>query len=453
MKRSLALKWVVTLLATSLIGVGLVAVFAYRATSNEFDKLRFTQLENEFVSTVSDYYTENGSWGGLDRWLIETNPPPPRPPNPSPYAIFALVDVDGVVVKSAGHYEIGDQVAASALAEAVPVEVDGVQIGRIVPVGPPNPPNSDEERYLDRIGTAVVVGALGAVGAAVVVGILLSQRFMRPLNELTVAIRAMRQGQLGQRVPVRTTDELGELSSAFNQMSSELERVNNLRRQMTADIAHELRTPLTVITGYLEGLGNGTLRPTPERLEMLHTEALQLSRLVEDLRTLSLADAGELKLRPEPTAPADLLKRTATLFEGVAAEQNVTLDVQAAPALPLVPMDPERMIQVLTNLTSNALRYAPQGSRITLSARQTGGTLEISVRDQGEGIPADKLMNIFERFYSADESRTGSETGLGLAIVKSIVSAHGGSVAAESEVGAGTTVTVRLPTDGESSAR
>lgn len=449
MKRSLALKWVVTLLATSLIGVGLVAVFAYRATSNEFDKLRFTQLENEFVSTVSDYYTENGSWGGLDRWLIETNPPPPRPPNPSPYAMFALVDADGVVVKSAGHYEIGDQIAASALAEAVPVEADGVQIGRIVPVGPPNPPNSDEERYLDRIGTAVVVGALGAVGAAVVVGILLSQRFMRPLNELTVAIRAMRQGQLGQRVPVRTTDELGELSSAFNQMSSELERVNNLRRQMTADIAHELRTPLTVITGYLEGLGNGTLRPTPARLEMLHTEALQLSRLVEDLRTLSLADAGELKLRPEPTAPADLLKRTATLFEGVAAEQNVTLAVQAAPALPLVPMDPERMVQVLTNLTSNALRYAPQGSTITLSARQTGGTLEISVRDQGEGIPADKLMNIFERFYSADESRTGSETGLGLAIVKSIVSAHGGSVAAESEVGVGTTVTVRLPTDGE----
>jgi len=447
MSRSLALKWIVTLLATSLIGVGLVAVFAYRATSNEFDRLRFSQLETEFISTVAEYYVDNGDLTGLERWLVETNPPPPQPPDLTRYGMFALVNKEGVVIKSAGRYMVGEQVPSILLADAVPVQVDGEQVAGMIPAGPPGPPSREEESYLDRISTALTVGALGAVGAALVVGVVLSQRFMRPLNELTVAIRAMRQGQLGQSLPVRTSDELGELTSAFNQMSSELERINNLRRQMTADIAHELRTPLTVITGYLEGLGNGTLRPTPERLTMLHTESLQLSRLVDDLRTLSLADAGELKLKREPTSPGDLLRRTAALFEGLAAEHHVSLVVQADAILPVVSLDAERMTQVLTNLTSNALRYAPENSTITLAARQAGDMLELSVRDQGAGIAPDKLVNIFERFYSADESRSGSESGLGLAIVKSIVAAHGGAVSAESEIGQGTTVTVRLPID------
>ncbi len=445
MNRSLALKWIATLLATSLIGVGLVAFFAYRATSNEFDRLRFSQLETEFVSTISEYYVDNGSWTGLDRWLVETNPPPPRPPDLSPYSMFALVDADGVVVKSAGSLSVGEQVSESRLAESVPVEVDGAQVASMIPAGPPGPPSREEESYLDRISTAVTVGALGAIGAALVVGVILSQRFMRPLNDLTTAIRAMHLGQRGQRVPVRTSDELGELTTAFNQMSSELDRVNDLRRQMTADIAHELRTPLTVITGYLEGLQNGTLRPTPERLAMLHTESLQLSRLVDDLRTLSLADAGELHLKREPTAPADLLRRTAALFEGIAAAQDVTLLIESDAALPDVLMDPERMTQVLTNLTSNALRYAPEGSAITLAARPHGDMLELSVRDQGPGIAPDRLAEIFERFYRADESRTGTESGLGLAIVKSIVAEHGGVVGAESTLGHGTTVYARLP--------
>lgn len=445
MSRSLALKWIATLLATSLIGVGLVAVFAYRATSNEFDRFRSSELQTEFVSTVEDYYAQNGTLDGVERWLVETNPPPPRPPDMTRYGMFALVDAEGVVIKGAGPFDVGDRVPTALLADATPLEVDGAQIALMIEAAPPGPPSREGELYLERIGTAVVVGALGAAAAALVVGLVLSQRIMRPLNDLTLAIRAMHLGERGQRVPVRTSDELGELTTAFNQMSGELDRVNDLRRQMTADIAHELRTPLTVITGYLEGLRDGTLKATPERMTLLYTEAQQLNHLVDDLRTLSLADAGELKLRREPTQAVDLLKRTAALFEAVAAEQQVVLDVQASANLPPALVDPERMMQVLTNLTSNALRYAPAGSRVTLAAAADAQWVTLSVRDEGVGITAEKLPHIFERFYSADESRTGSETGLGLAIVKSIVTAHGGHVSAESVVGQGTTITVRVP--------
>lgn len=444
MNRSLALKWLGTLLATSLIGVGLVAVFAYRATSNEFDRFRFAELESELASTVADYYQQSGGLDGLEQWLVETNPPPPRPPT-SPYDMFVLVDDDGMVIKSGGHFDLGERVPPDLLTDADAVEVDGVTIARLIEAGPPRPPSGEEKDYLQRISTAVTVGALGAVGAALVVGVLLLQRIMRPLNELTAAIRAMHLGQRGQRVPVRTSDELSELTTAFNQMSSELDRVNDLRRQMTADIAHELRTPLTVVTGYLEGLRDGTLKPTPARMDLLHSEALQLTRLVEDLRTLSLADAGELKLVRQPTPPPDLLQRTAALFEAQAAERGVTLAVETDAALPTVSVDPERMMQVLTNLTSNALRYAPADSRITLTARRADGDVVLSVRDEGPGIPPDKRAAVFERFYRADESRSGSESGLGLAIVRSIVTAHGGTVSVDSAVGQGTVFHVRLP--------
>lgn len=452
MSRSLALKWIATLLATSLIGVGLVALFAYRATSNEFDRFRFSEMENEFISTVAVYYQEQGSWAGLNQWLVDTNPPPPRPHDPAPYGMFALTDLDGIVVKPAGPFSVGERVSGTMLAQGVPVEVNGDRVASLIAVGPPGPPSREEERYLTRISTAVIIGAVGAVGAALVVGAILSQRMMRPLNELTTAIRAMRHGELDQRIPVRTQDELGELIVAFNQMSGELHRVNHLRRQMTADIAHELRTPLTVITGYLEGLRNGTLQPTHERLEVLHTEAIQLGRLVEDLRTLSLADAGELLLRREVVNASDLLKRIAGAFEGSAAEQGVTITMDVDSTLPLIEIDRERMTQVLTNLMSNALRYSPRGSTITLSARRMGEAIELSVQDQGVGIAVDQVDAIFERFYRADESRSqkdGETSGLGLAIVKSIVEAHGGTVRAESQqnnsIGQGTRITVRLP--------
>jgi signal transduction histidine kinase len=266
----------------------------------------------------------------------------------------------------------------------------------------------------------------------------------------------MADGELSQNVPVDSQDELGELARAFNHMSADLSQAMAARRQMTADIAHDLRTPLTVVSGYLEALRDGDLKPTQPRFEMMYDEAQSLLRLVEDLRMLSLADAGRLTLNRVPIAPGTLLERLKATYQHAADQASVGLTLDAAPDLPAIRVDVDRMMQVLGNLMSNALRYTAAGGQIRLQARR-GRTeasdgepkrVEITVADTGSGIPADAIPHIFDRFYRVDEARAqqADESGLGLAIVRSIVEAHGGRIDVASEVGVGTTFTISLPT-------
>ena len=232
-------------------------------------------------------------------------------------------------------------------------------------------------------------------------------------------------------------------------MSEELEHSNRLRRKMTADIAHDLRTPLSVIMGYTEALNDGKLEPTPEMFDTLHTETQHLSRLVDDLKTLSLADAGELPLIYQRIAPDVLLKRTASAHKVQAEQQDIAIQVQAAPELPEIEVDVERMVQVLGNLMSNALRYTLPGGQITLASGRAGEQVWLSVADNGEGIPAEDLPHVFERSYREDKARRHPEveTGLGLSIAKSLVEAQGGTISAASEIGIGTTFTIHLPVE------
>jgi signal transduction histidine kinase len=282
---------------------------------------------------------------------------------------------------------------------------------------------------------------------ALFLGLFLARTLTKPLREMTIATRALAKGELEQTVPVHSQDELGELATAFNRMSADLARANELRRQMTADIAHDLRTPLTVIAGYIESLRDGVLSPSPARLDAMYNEAQHLQRLVEDLRVLSLADAGELPLNRQPVSPHCLIERLAASFSHHAAQQNITLTVEAAPELPEINADQERMVQVLSNLVSNALRHTPDGGTITLSAQHQAGTVVLGVQDNGEGIPSDELPRIFDRLFRGDASRQQQqgESGLGLAIAKSIVEAHGGTIAAASTLGQGTIFTIALP--------
>jgi two-component system sensor histidine kinase BaeS len=267
------------------------------------------------------------------------------------------------------------------------------------------------------------------------------------VRELTAATRAMTKGNLEQEVPIRSRDELGELAASFNQMSADLARANELRRQMTADVAHDLRTPLSVITGYTEALRDGVLQPTSAMFQTIHQEAEHLSLLVEDLRTLSLADAGELKLICQLVHPRELLERMAAAHSPRARQLGIALQVAVEVDMPPVNVDPERMAQVLGNLVSNALRHTPAGGRITLTATLQGNSVLMTVQDTGEGIPPEELPRIFERFYRGDEARQvhGGESGLGLTIAKSIIELHGGTIAVESTPGEGTTFTIALP--------
>jgi two-component system sensor histidine kinase BaeS len=280
---------------------------------------------------------------------------------------------------------------------------------------------------------------------ALILGILLARTLTRPVNELTSATRAMARGDLEQQVPVRSQDELGELAISFNQMSSDLARANQSRRQMTADIAHDLRTPLTVIGGYAESMRDGVLKPTPERFDAIHTEVQHLQRLVEDLRTLSQADAKELSLNREPVAPAVLLERMAQSYRPLAAKQEISLKTKTEPGLPDLLADPDRLAQVFGNLISNSLRHTPQGGEIVLFAHGEDKDIVLGVQDSGSGIAPELLPHIFERFRRGDPSRQDGGSGLGLAIAKAIVELHGGTISAENNAGKGTTIIIKFP--------
>ena len=236
------------------------------------------------------------------------------------------------------------------------------------------------------------------------------------------------------------------MAASFNRMSADLATGRDIRRQMTADVAHDLRTPLTVILGYTEALSDGMLQATPEMFGTLHREAQHLNHLIDDLRTLSLADAGELPLDRQPMPPADLISRAESAYTMQAAQQGIILRSEVAPDLPLVSVDGQRMAQVLGNLVSNALRHTPAGGEIVLSAAAEPVAICLGVADTGSGIAPDALPHVFDRFYRADPARAASgASGLGLAIAKSLVEAHGGTIAVTSAPGHGATFTVRLP--------
>ena len=271
------------------------------------------------------------------------------------------------------------------------------------------------------------------------------RRFAAPLGELIDAAESVEAGNYAVRVRVRARGprELRSLVTAFNSMSGRLESSERERRRLLADVTHELRTPLTIMQGNLEALLDGVYPADPAHLEPILDETRVLSRLVDDLRTLSLAEAGALTLHREPTDVAQLLTDSVTSFRTQADAAGVDLATKIDGVLPQADLDPVRMREVLSNLLSNALRYTPRGGTVRVVASVADGKLRVSVRDSGPGIAADALPHIFDRFYKSDESRGA---GLGLAIARSLVVAHGGEIEATSEVGHGTEMRFWLPT-------
>lgn len=449
--RSLTVKLTLAFLVVGLVGTVLMAILVSGQTQREFDQFIADRYGNELRNELVDYYQTNGSWQGIGTILMRN---PYNRPGGREYVVapVTLTDATGVVVQSGRRERIGQQLSASETSHGIPVEVDGVVVGRIVvdsmnDRGPG--PASPEADFLDRVRQAIIVSAGAAAVLALLLGILLARTIARPVRELTTATQVVAQGQLGHRVPVRTQDELGDLARSFNQMSADLERASVLRRQMTADIAHELRTPLSVILGYTEALSESKLPGTPEVFATMYGEAQLLNHLIDDLRTLSLADAGELPLNRQPSAPRALLERTAAAHAARANQKGVELTVEADTHLPLVLVDPERIAQVLGNLVTNALRYTPAGRSIVLAAEPAaeGAGSVLKIQDYGSGIAPEDLPHIFDRFYRGDQARQQDEgeSGLGLAIVKSIIEAHGGTIQVASVVDEGTTFTITLP--------
>jgi len=296
---------------------------------------------------------------------------------------------------------------------------------------------------------ALLYAALAAAVVAVVISFYLSRSVIAPISAMSFATQRIADGRYDERVQVRGVDELAQLAIRFNQMAEKLNEVESMRRQLIGDVSHELRTPLTAIKGSMEGLMDGVLPATQETYQQIHTEADRLNRLVDDLQELSRVESQAYQLDLRPLEVSTLVQTVTKRLAPQAESKRVSLDLDLAPNLPRVLADEDRAVQVLTNLTGNALQYTPENGRVTIAAQRMNNEVRISVRDNGIGIPPEHLPHIFDRFYRADKSRSrraGGGSGIGLTIARALVEAHGGRIWAESAgEGQGSTFTFTLP--------
>jgi signal transduction histidine kinase len=297
-----------------------------------------------------------------------------------------------------------------------------------------------------------VIGAAAGLGPTILIGLLAVfflamigrgiRRAAAPVGDLIEASGRVESGDFSARVPERGPREVRTLARAFNEMSARLEEVEQQRRSALADVSHELRTPLTVIQGNLEALLDGVYPADAAHLQPILEETRLMERLIEDLRTLTLVEAGSLVLHREPTDLGALLNEVAASYRSQAEQAGIALAVTTAGDLPTLNVDPARIREVVSNLLTNALRHTPRDGKVEVSAQLAGDQFEVAVHDTGSGIPSDQLDRIFDRFYRSPDS-PGS--GLGLPIAKSLVEAHGGAITARSEVGSRTVIRFSLP--------
>ncbi len=289
---------------------------------------------------------------------------------------------------------------------------------------------------------------MASVFAALLVSWFLSRRIVAPIRNLTNATQHIAEGHYDERVEVNGADEIAQLAARFNQMATQLEQVESMRRQLIGDVTHELRTPLTSIKGYMEGLVDGVLPSTPETFNQIHLEAGRLSRLVDDLQELSRVESKAYSLDIRSFAVSNLVQTTIKRLLPQATAKRINLHSSLPADLPPLQADEDRVTQVLVNLVANAIQYTPEGGDVTVTAARHANEVHISVADTGVGIPAEHLANLFTRFYRVDKSRSrnaGGGSGIGLTIAKHLVEAHGGRIWAESKGdGLGSTFTFSL---------
>jgi two-component system OmpR family sensor kinase/two-component system sensor histidine kinase BaeS len=465
--------WVQLTLAFTLVvlvAVGAIGFLISRTTDVEFRQYitrSDMQASGRGVQQLVDYYLQNGGWEGVGSLLgsgFEVGGPMVPPMGLSPgelrgwqggHVDLQLADSRGEVVYDSAQQAEGKRLSSGDKAGAVAITRpdDGSVIGYLLlsVSGPSGRLGALEQSFLYRIRTVLFVGGGLALGLVVIVGALLSRSLTSPLQRLAAAARAVARGHLGQKVRVEGSAEVAEVGRAFNEMTSALEEAETQRKSLVADVAHELRTPLTVLQGNLRAILDGVYPLEQGEIARLYDETLLLGRLVEDLRELALADAGQLRLELRPTDGVQVTRDTLDKMAVAAQERQVAVTAQLPGDLPAVLADPDRVAQVLRNLLLNALQHTPPGGTVTVAARLAGDALEVSVADTGVGIAAEHLPHVFERFWRADPSRARGDrltggTGLGLSVAQSLVEAQGGRIWVESTLGKGTVFRFTLPT-------
>jgi signal transduction histidine kinase len=454
---SLRFRLIVAFTLVILVAVGAVYFFVSHTTGGEIrrygeriEQARFDRVGFELYR----YYREQGDWEGIqpyvEQWgslyghrIILTDP-----------TGVVVADSEGELLGEPYHPDVpgmrlsppweGSTPATLYISPELPTGFPPVGFS---PAGFPPADFPSAVSLSQAISQFLLWGGLVAVVIALLVTLILSRRILAPVKSLTHAARRLGQGDFSQRVEVKDKGELGELAQTFNYMASDLERAEKLRQNLVADIAHELRTPLSNVRGYLEAIRDGIKKPDEAIIRSLDEEAALLSRLVDDLQELSLAETGELKLECQTRDISELIRQTESAVQVQAVAKGVSVFIDLPDKLPRVNIDSHRISQVLRNLMENAVAHTTKGDTITVTARGQENYLEVSVTDTGEGIPAEDLPNIFERFYRVDKSRTRATggSGLGLTIAKRLVEAHGGRIKVQSELGKGSCFSFTLP--------
>ncbi len=447
--KSLTSKLILAILIIGVITVGVVILISQRGADREFNAYLLNLDRTAIAEHFIGFYRENRSWDGVENTVedLYTQLKIPTDPKIAPPLPFTLSDQNRKVVLPSGFYKTGDYLLQMDYSRSIPITVDSVVAGYLDIRSPVPRPEEDTPRFLDRVRFIMMGSGVIGLGITLIIGIFFSRWITKSLRELTAAAKQVAKGDLTQQVKVRSSDELGELARVFNEMTAQLRQLMQSRKQMTADIAHELRTPISIILGHAEGIHDGVLPANRDTVEIIRDEAIRLDHLVNDLRTLALSDAGELKLDLRDVSVHSLLNEVFILFDYQAKSLGINLHLDSEETLPQIKIDANRMIQVLSNLVENALHGTPAGGSIFIIGKETGSEIEIIVKDTGRGIAHEDLDKIFDRLYRADKSRQRENggSGLGLAIAKSIIEQHGGQIYAESETGEGTAITIRLP--------
>ncbi len=401
------------------------------------------------ADALEAYYTRNESWAGVETVLDGgQGKGPGRGGGNIPSGNHILLNANGVILDSPTPDEIGDQRPSEDLTKMIPLEVRGEIVGYLQPEGGiAELPEDFESLLIERVNRASLVSAMISGGIAIILALVMSTLIMKPVRRLTRAAGSLADGDLSQRVPAHGRDELATLAKTFNQMATSLQGAEERRQAMTADIAHELRNPLAIQRAHLEAMLDGLYPLNNDNLVQIKTQNLQLTRMVEDLRTLALADAGELPLTKLYTDLTTLCKETRSRFEPQAQTKGLKLTSSCPKTSLKADVDPERIQQILDNLMQNAIRHTPQNGQITISINTLKDNALIQVHDSGPGIPEEALSQLFERFYRVDKgrARAAGGTGLGLAIARKLAEAHGGSLSAANHPKGGAIFTLRLP--------
>ncbi|MBN1991059.1 MAG: HAMP domain-containing protein [Anaerolineae bacterium] len=441
--------WIRLTLAFGLVAtlaIIIAAVLSQYQLSTQFRRFmnRSQMMDTNLGLALAQYHAENGAWEGVETVFNQAHSPSMgmgqgrsmRHGAPK----FILADPAGQVVYTEPGAHAPPQLNRQEIAQALPLTWQNQTIGYLTVDATTTQMmmlSAPAQAFLDQINRLLLQTSLIAGILAVLMGVMMARGLSAPLGRLATAARRISRGELDQRVSVKGVDEVTGLAQAFNEMAVNLQEAETLRRNMVADIAHELRTPLSVIQGNLQAILDDVYPLDKAEIAAIYDETLILNRLINDLRDLARAEAGQLSLNLQPTGLPLLITNAADMFAELTREKKITLTVLSPPGLPPVLADPDRIRQVLHNLLTNALRHTPEDGAIEINLAETEprGQLKVTVTDTGPGIPPEDLPHVFDRFWRADRSRSREMggSGLGLAIARQLVEAQGGQIGVESD--------------------